>query len=866
MSYITVVIAAVIIQAQPPGTVDEWLALGAFPMIEGDTRLIHDYLSSEGGEAAIEPDIGSAGQGLTWSPVRPDSVGFLRFARILMSGRRGNSFTYAHTYLWLPRAGGYRMTIESANDVVAYINGWPALAREADVPQKLRTDSIEVRLASGWNRFLVKLGNRTGPYLLRVRVTEASGHAVEEMHSSGARPLGLPLSFLNPEVDAHVFEASGGWVVDSTGVLWQPVYASADSDAGGAESQVTLGGLTFAPRDDGHDRFVFWLPVEEMAARAARDGSVEVRMGSRALRWSASDILMRLARPIALASSTAVARLPAGGLLAGFEVSFEPESQPTQLRITNPGYPDVRESMCWAAHFTGDTSIYKWTEEDDRDLLQRLLRRDRSAYFGRVAEIERAASRATRQLKADSLWLLGHAHIDAAWLWPRSETESVARNTLASALAIGRKYPEFRFVQNSPVYLQWIERNDPALFAEIQKAVAEGRWTLAGGGWLEADLNMSSGESLVRHQLLTQRYFETRFGRRARLGWLLDVFGHAGSFPQILLDAGYERFVAHKIRWSDRNRFPYTAFWWEGVDGSRIPTYVAYLYDHNMNGEWLARDYLEHKETTGAADQMILFGVSDHGGGPTLEMMERAKELERVGPFPALAHSLPEPTLDKVFGGIEPEQLPTWRGELYVETHRGAYTSQAKVKRWNRRLEAALETSEKLASLAWLEGLEYPAAELDSAWRVLLFNQFHDILAGSSIDAVYQDAARDFAAADSLNGWIVERSFDRLAGGMDTRGTGEPVVVFNPLGWSRTGRTAVALEHGLESGTLEVRDAGGRLLPSAAIADSIVFLADSVPALGFKVFWVVESDSSEASVSQPADYTLENQFLVAKIN
>ncbi len=845
------------------GVVDRWLALGAFPMIEGDARLTHDYLIREGGEPNIEPDVGSPGQGLTWSPTRPDSAGFLRFARILMSGRRGNSFTYAHTYIQVPREARYRLLIDSANDVVAYLNGERVVVREADQPQRHRTDTIDARLARGWNRLLIKLGNRDGPYVLRVTITDESGQPLSTIQASAARPANLPRSLPSPAVAAASLSAGEHLVIDEQGTLWQPVCAPA------GVRQLIAGPHRHRPRSDSAGRALFLTPARDLMRDAASSGAAEAHAADERVRWSARDLLERLSRPIAPTevprAGRALRAARASDWLRGFRISYDANRE--RFLILNPGYPEARENLRWAAHFSGDSSAFRWTPEDDADLLRRLASDGASSYLAGVRDIEERVAEIGARLKADTLWLVGHAHIDAAWLWPRGESEMVARNTLRSALRIGRRYPELRFLQNSPAYLKWIEASDPPLFERIRDAVAAGRWSVAGGGWIEPDLNMSSGESLVRHQLMSQRYFESRFGRRAKLAWLLDVFGHPASFPQILRESGHERLVIHKVRWSDRNRFPHTAFNWEGVDGTRIPTYVAYLYDHNMNGEWLARDYLEHKAATGASDQMILFGVSDHGGGPTLEMMDRARELQRLHAFPAIAHAPPEATLEKIFTETG-ARLPTWRGELYVETHRGAYTSQAQVKRWNRRLESRLETAEKLAALAWTQGLDYPQAELDSAWQVLLFNQFHDILAGSSIDTVYQDARRDYEGAESLLREVIDRSLARLAAEMDTRGPGRPVVVFNPLSWPRTGPVVVARPPEVVDDAFRVLDADGNSLPFAARADSIAFMAESIPSLGLAVFWIEPAAGVASNRTTPtrSPFTLENEYIRARIN
>jgi alpha-mannosidase len=339
------------------------------------------------------------------------------------------------------------------------------------------------------------------------------------------------------------------------------------------------------------------------------------------------------------------------------------------------------------------------------------------------------------------LGAIGHAHLDTAWLWPLAETWRKAQRTFANQLALMRDYPEHRFACSSAQHYAWVKERDPELYEQIRARVREGQWVPVGGTWIEPDCNLPSGESLVRQFLHGQRFFEAELGGRAREFWNPDVFGYANQLPQIVRGAGMSRFLTQKLSWNRFTHLPFHTFAWEGLDGSRVVTHFppANTYNATVSVAELRRSARDYKDHDRSRHSLLVFGHGDGGGGPTAEMLET---LRRVGDL----QGVPRTRLvnaDAFFTALEHgvRELPVVVGELYFEFHRGTYTTQAAVKRANRRCEAALHDAELLGAIAErTAGFAYPADELQALWRLLLLNQFHDVLPGSSIGEVYVEA------------------------------------------------------------------------------------------------------------------------------
>ena len=346
------------------------------------------------------------------------------------------------------------------------------------------------------------------------------------------------------------------------------------------------------------------------------------------------------------------------------------------------------------------------------------------------------------------VWLTGHAHIDLAWLWPLEETQRKAQRTFQNVISLMGRYPEFRFNQSSAQLYAWVEQCNPPLFEEIREHVRNGSWEIVGGMWVEPDGNLPSGESWVRQLVFGQRYFQSRFERRAKVAWIPDSFGFAGNLPQLFKSAGIPFFFTHKLTWNERNPFPYDLYWWEGIDGSRVLAHSFYNPVNGYNAQLTVREVAETWRNFGGKRKndytLLAFGYGDGGGGPSVDMLER---LARLREFPGLPH-LRMGSVTEFYENIVTESLPVWVGEQYFEYHRATFTTQGKVKSLHRALEHALVEAETAATLASLWRSEpYPRDAFDRVWKVLLLNEFHDILPGSSIHSVYETAHAQLATA-----------------------------------------------------------------------------------------------------------------------
>jgi len=342
---------------------------------------------------------------------------------------------------------------------------------------------------------------------------------------------------------------------------------------------------------------------------------------------------------------------------------------------------------------------------------------------------------------------IGHAHIDSAWLWPVRETVRKVARTAANVTSLMDRHPEFVFAMSSAQQLAWLEQHRPEVFAKVRAAIADGRFVPVGGMWVESDTNMPGGEALARQFVHGKRYFLEKFGVETEEVWLPDSFGYTAALPQLVALSASKWFLTQKISWSRLNKFPHHTFWWEGIDGTRVFTHFppADTYNSQLSGGELAHAARNFREKGGATRSLVPFGWGDGGGGPTREMLARAARLSDVEGSPRVTIEKPA----DFFAAAREEypNAPVWAGELYLEAHRGTYTSQAKTKQGNRRSEHLLREAELWCTLATVRhGAEYPYDRLDRIWKLVLLNQFHDILPGSSIAWVHREARETYAA------------------------------------------------------------------------------------------------------------------------
>ncbi|TXR52270.1 alpha-mannosidase [Quadrisphaera setariae] len=360
----------------------------------------------------------------------------------------------------------------------------------------------------------------------------------------------------------------------------------------------------------------------------------------------------------------------------------------------------------------------------------------------------------------------GHAHIDSAWLWPLRETMRKNSRTFSNVTALAEEYPDLVFACSSAQQYAWTQERYPVVFERIKKAIADGTWAPVGGQWVEADGNLPGGEALARQIVVGTKYFREQLGVEPHGVWLPDSFGYTAAYPQLARLAGFDWFLTQKISWNETNKFPHHSFWWEGIDGSRIFTHFppADTYNGNFDGAELAHVVRNFQDKGRATTSLYPFGHGDGGGGPTREMVEKARRTADLEGSPRVVIEHP----DAFFARAQAEyaDAPVWSGELYLELHRGTYTSQAKTKRGNRRSEHLLREAELWATAAVLgSGAAYPEGELDALWKTVLLHQFHDILPGSSIAWVHRQAEETYGRVAAELSALVEGAASALSAG-----------------------------------------------------------------------------------------------------
>jgi len=418
---------------------------------------------------------------------------------------------------------------------------------------------------------------------------------------------------------------------------------------------------------------------------------------------------------------------------------------------------------------------------------------------------------------------VGHAHLDLAWLWPLSETRRKARRTFATVLDAMDRDPDYRFAQSMAQIYADLERDDPELFERIRARVAEGRWEVVGGMWVEPDGNLPSGEAWARQLLHGQRWFASRFGRLSTVGWLPDTFGYAANLPQLLRQAGISGFFTTKLEWNDRDRFPHDLYRWEGIDGSRVLAHQLRNPSGGYNGlveaEALLASWENYDGKRWHDASLYVFGHGDGGGGPDDAMRAR---LPRLAAFPGLPR-VRQGRVDAFFRGADREGLPVWRGEQYLELHRGTYTTQSRLKRLNRRLEHVLVEAEAAATLDGAGGdgdADGRVQELSDLWTVLLRNQFHDVLPGSSVRTVNVEAETELGdaldRASRLRHGALARLSERIAAAPAGHGR---LVVWNLALEDRPLRAVLPRPH---EGPFTLLAPGGRAVAWQAVEGGLV--------------------------------------------
>lgn len=466
---------------------------------------------------------------------------------------------------------------------------------------------------------------------------------------------------------------------------------------------------------------------------------------------------------------------------------------------------------------------------------------------------------------------VGHTHIDVAWLWRLRQTRDKVGRSFGTVLKYMEQYPEYVFMSPQAQLYDYCKKDYPDVYERIKQRVKEGRWEVEGSMWVEADTNVSSGESLVRQFLVGKRYFKDEFGVDTKVMWLPDVFGYSGALPQIIKKSGLDYFMTTKISWSEYDKFPHDTFMWQGIDGTRVLSHFATGCDAKDSGHFTTyNSYLSPNQVIGGwqrysnknlnQEYLISYGYGDGGGGPTIDMLEHGKRMERgIEGCPVVRQMPSQQFFKELEASVKDDpKLPHWQGELYLQYHRGTLTSEALCKRYNRKSEFLYHDVETLAAIAHqLVGHGYPAEEILESWKLILLNQFHDIIPGSSIEAVYKDAYEQYDQVMSVGEYLAAAAEKSLLNKIPGNG----IVVFNTLGHGRDDVVEITLKN--SDDRIALYDSDGTELPSQLChdGDKTIFLAKGVPAKGWKSFAykAVDCDCELPSV-KIKNRVIENDF------
>lgn len=466
------------------------------------------------------------------------------------------------------------------------------------------------------------------------------------------------------------------------------------------------------------------------------------------------------------------------------------------------------------------------------------------------------------------MYFAGHSHIDVAWHWPLKETVRKVSRTFSSMLRLMEQYDDFKFCQSMPVLYEMAKRYYPEVYEQIKARVAEGRWETLGSMYLEPDCNLISGESFVRQIMYGKKFYKEELNSDSNICFLPDVFGYSPALPQILKKAGTDYFFTTKLTWNETNEFPYSVFKWRGLDGTEVLAGMMsmctdrglglYNGDLTPEGVRMSMDYFKNKDN---GDPLLyLYGHGDGGGGVTKEMLEAVTRLDKVPMMPKIKMG----TVSQYFESLDKEKdYPVWSGEMYFEKHRGTYTTAAKNKKNNRKSEFLFRNAEILSVLGYLSEGTFKGADLEEGWKLILLNQFHDILPGTCIGPVYEQCDRQYARIAKIGEESIEENLKALT----AREEGF-VTVYNTLSWKRT---QVVTVDGKGRGA--VKDCHGNYPKQARLGDGrIAFLAEEVPAMGYRTYELTDGNREErewGSVSLSSDngvLWVENSWLEIKVD
>jgi alpha-mannosidase len=809
------------------GYLRDWLVLGPF---SGDTarNMWTPFIREETTRPSSAPTKAQRWRRMT---SRDAVIDFMRDAPFF--GQHAECCAYAHVYVEVPEAQEVALLLGSDDGIAVWVNGTRVFLYEAMrgcVPDE---NVVSVELAAGWNSLLVKVTQYGGAWAFACRLLStrrvpvlAARYALDDPTKgrwNGARQKGLPLALgVGHPSPAAMADAEPG------SVLRLPIdvlnVSSRATEAGVVEvhdAAGVLGALPVASLGPMQwHKTQITLPIERWAAAFAVPLSFTAKAGKR--RLSASAHL-------------------APDPLSAFLLSTR-SGPPALLDGASERFRRVRDDLATSSDILAERPALGAAIERLTDAIDRA---DAPNILAHLAAIDDDIARASTEARKGSVHLAGHAHIDMNWLWRWPETVQACRDTFRQALRFIDEFPAFRISQSQASVYEAMELEDPDLFDGIRAAVRSGRWEVTGGMWTEGDTNLSSGEALCRSFLLAQRYFRNALGVEAKVGWLPDNFGHCAQLPQLLRLASIDCF--YHMRCSPPGA---QIYWWQGIDGSRVLAKTGQGYNDQVTPAIRRQPALLPKETP---HQLFVYGVGNHGGGPTRRDIETASRLQTNRLFPKIEFS----TAGEYFAHVRPlaGDAMVHEGELQF-VFEGCYTSVSRIKQGNRNLENALQATEALAVVAVLAGHPYPAADLNAAWKVLVFNQFHDILPGSAIHESNADSVANYQRALEACRTLRLRLLRWLGERIDApvNDASIPLLVFNPLAFERSDVVVAEVVLTSPVGGFRVRDRSGRDIPAqivrtrqydAAVHYWVQFVATAVGGLGCEVFELVPLFSEE---------------------
>ncbi len=797
--------------------------------------------------------------GKKWLAAKTNESGVLDFLEVFDDRSLTTRVAYACSYIFAESDHVAALHFGSDDGAKIWIND--LLVWEMDVYRGMvqYSETVRIPLKKGINRVLVKITQGTGDWrfvagiegehigAVSVRPADTPAH----VPASGFNAVWLPVIDIAPAVkdalqfDLHVINNSGEIIPDMKFTLLNS-----------AEHVAQFGGFSITP---GHSVVTFTAALQEVL-RLFQGAGYSVNAAS-----ETDEITCRLGERDVFVCLLGIA-----------------------LQKSEENIRKIAEEVVVAADVFGIEGI-----QDSIEPLMRAFVSDTEARIvAELEEVQRQIVRGGVDRSGEKIHVVGHAHIDMNWLWPWPETKIIMHDNLRQVAALMEEHDDFTMLQSQAVIYREIERTDPVLFEKIKKYVDEGRLEPVGGMWTEGDCNLSGGEALARSFLLGQRYFESRFGKTARVGWLPDNFGHPSQLPQILKSAGIDYYYFHRCR-------PHLGtFWWEGSDGSRVICYANYTYNGRIDKNLLNEvDEL----MPGTKRILAVTGVGDHGGGPTRADIDNVFTYSRIDKMPDIRFT----TAQEYFEAAAKEMArrPEHRGEMQF-IFEGCYTSNADIKQGNRNSENSLYRAEFLSTLQWLCGADYPEEQLRECWRKLTFNQFHDILPGSGIYESCKDAVADYNDIIRSADTVGELAFRDFTDGIKFQsGLGQPVVAFNVHPYARENLITAEIFSHEKPVTIETNfwsnyyssehitpvDVGQGFAPTVLVRDGkgaeytgqiiwnkefppgyrtrVLFKADAIPAGGYKTFYIdPASPAGDNRLIDQNEFIFETAHYIVEFN